>query len=253
MSDTAIRLGVDTLSAGLSAAFVAPAIFMIDRSIMEATSGKAKSIAHSLRGSMTSLASRPIAFITSVPCLLLYSVYFATYTTANMYDTLSTLDSPETAWSQQTTSMGKFLSTTAVNLSVCVFKDMKFTKLYGVGAPRQMPISSLMLFAGRDSLTIFASFNIPPLLAPVLGLNLAQILTPCTMQFLSTPLHLLGLDLYNRKHQTIKSRIDTVGANYWRSSFARICRILPAFGIAGVLNREIRTNSTDYIQRKLHK
>ncbi|CCG80952.1 Uncharacterized membrane protein C365.16 [Taphrina deformans PYCC 5710] len=241
MSDLLTRLCVDVCSAGISAAAISPVIFVIDKSIMEATSGKANSIKASIKASTTSFLTKPRAFLSSVPFLLLYSVYTATYCTANIVDTVSHIDAKDAqSWARQTTGYGKFLATTTVNLSACVYKDMRYAKFYGVGAPRKMPLASLMLFSARDSLTVFASFNIPVLLAPMLGLNVAQILTPCAMQFISTPLHLLGLDIYNRTGQTMQNRLVTVRAGYWRSSFARICRILPAFGVGGVLNRNLR-------------
>lgn len=248
MTDLILRFGTDVCSAGLSAAAIAPFIFIVDKSIMEATSGKAKSITASIKSSARSLVHQPLGFFGSVPFLLLYSVYSATYCTANFVDTASNLGSTDVeTWSRQTTGFGKFLATTAVNLTASVYKDMRYAKFYGMGAPRQMPVASLALFSARDSLTVFASFNVPALLAPTFGLNAAQIITPCAMQFVSTPLHLLGLDIYNRSDQSAQSRLRTVGARYWRSSMARICRILPAFGVGGVLNREIRERGMKYV------
>ena len=68
----------------------------------------------------------------------------------------------------------------------------------------------------RDSLTIFASFNVPPLLAPYIPShmlpefmqsihkqNIAQFVAPAAIQFISTPMHLLGLDIYNRSGVTL--------------------------------------------------
>lgn len=249
--DLCTRLGIDALSSGLSAAAISPIIFMIDKSIMEATSGKSRSISHSIGKSARQLITTPLSFLGSVPFLLLYSVYFATYTTANAFDTISSRSSDTlSAWSTQTNGFGKFLATTAVNLSACVYKDMRYAKLYGSGQPRRTPSSTIMMFALRDSLTVFASFNVPSLIAPhYMPLNTAQLITPCIMQFVSTPLHLLGLDLYNRPKTTMSSRLSTVAGGYWKSSFARIGRILPAFGVGGVLNRELRQRGMGVLHR----
>lgn len=239
MPEIASRLLVDAVSAACASAGISPIIFAIDKSIMEAASGKSTSIVHSLRHSGTQLLKSPVAFFTSLPFILLYSVYFSTYMTANVYDTLSNIRAKD--WAEQSSDFGKFLATTSVNLSSCVYKDFHYAKLFGTGPPRKMPGISLLLFAARDSLTVFASFNVPPLVAPFVGLNLAQLATPCAMQLLSTPMHLMGLDVYNRSKVGLRDRLGVVRGGYVKSTVARICRILPAFGIAGIVNRDVRT------------
>lgn len=245
MSDLGMRLVIDAASAGLTSAAISPVIFMIDKSIMESASGRADSIMHSIRRTTLSLIRHPITFFSSLPFVLLYSVYFATYMSANTYDTLA---SKSGNWSNQHNTFGKFLTTTSVNLTSCVYKDFRYAKLFGTGLPRKMPVSSIILFSARDSLTVFASFNVPPLLAPAIGLNVAQLITPCAMQLLSTPMHLLGLDVYNRNKATFKDRLNTVQQGYLRSTAARICRILPAFGFAGIINRTTRQKGMTLIR-----
>lgn len=250
MEELSARLGVDVFSAAVSSAAISPLIFMIDKSIMEYASGRTTSIKQSLRSSASMALRTPISFVSSVPFLLLYSVYFSTYATANVFDTLSSRKaSTQLAWNHQTNSFGKFVATTVVNLGTCVYKDQSFARRYGVGVQKRMPLATLMLFAARDSLTVLASFNIPPLLAPAIGLNAAQILTPCAMQFISTPMHLFALDLFNREREPLKSRIEFVKRGYLRSTFARVGRILPAFGVGGVLNREVRSASMLSLKR----
>lgn len=115
-------------------------------------------------------------------------------------------------------------------------KDRSFARMFGTGAPRAVPIPTFALFAARDALTIFFSFNIPPLLAPYMPQNTlmrpeswAQFLAPTSCQLLSTPLHLLGLDLYNRGEKVgVRARWQKIKTNYLPSVAARMCRILPA-------------------------
>lgn len=73
-----------------------------------------------------------------------------------------------------------------------------------------MPAASLVLFVARDGLTILATFNLPQLVAPSLPeyvdtfasrLSVAQFVLPAIMQVIATPLHLMGLDMYNRSGQ----------------------------------------------------
>ena len=103
-------------------------------------------------------------------------------------------------------------------------------------------------------MTIFASFNLPPLIAPVLPgfssevekhvsrTSVAQFLAPAGMQLLSTPLHLMGLDLYNRPRGQVgwRDRAKVVRRDWLGCSFARMGRIVPAFGVGGVVNTEVR-------------
>ena len=145
-------------------------------------------------------------------------------------------------------------------MSLCLYKDSQFAKMFGPPpslagtAARSVPSVSYVLFALRDSLTIFASFNLPPLIAPILPLSeevekqvsrasVAQFLAPAGIQLFSTPLHLLGLDLYNRpmgNGTPWTSRMAKVSRDWFGSSLARMGRIVPAFGVGGVVNAGVR-------------
>lgn len=75
------------------------------------------------------------------------------------------------------------------------------------------------------------------------GQTIAQFLAPATVQIFSTPMHLLGLDLYNRgKGVTWGERWGIVKKNWAVSAAARMCRIVPAFGVGGVVNLKVRRN-----------
>ena len=162
----------------------------------------------------------------------------------------------------------KFAATSAVNMSLCVYKDSYFAKVFNgaTSAPStaaKIPKLSYALFAARDSLTIFASFNLPPLIAPQLAHlppalkkqfsrilsteagrnNTAQFLAPAAMQLFSTPVHLLGLDLFNRQGRLgFAERFARVTRDWGVSAFARMGRIVPAFGVGGVVNGNVRRN-----------
>lgn len=73
----------------------------------------------------------------------------------------------------------------------------------------------------------------------------AQFITPAAVQLLSTPLHLLGLDLYNRSGVGVggpDGRAARVLRDWAKSAAARMCRIIPAFGVGGVVNTKVRKN-----------
>lgn len=232
------------------------------RSIMENASGR-ESLGASLRSSFRQLLFRPHSVLLSKPFALIFMLYGGTYLTANALDTtMSTVhDRPPT---DVTSGTGKFFASSAANIGLCIYKDNVFVRLFGPpGAlPRSVPFTSLALFAVRDCMTIFASFNVPPLLGPVLtrhlgdevqkfatGQTLAQFAAPAAVQLVSTPVHLLGLDMYNRPAAAAggrgpkwSERWDIVRKNWGISVVARVCRIVPAFGVGGVVNVKVRRN-----------
>jgi hypothetical protein len=221
----------------------------------------------SLRTSALTLLLRPTTFLTSRPFGLISLVYFTTYVTANTTDTLTSTLNARSA-SHTTAGASKFVATSAANMSLCLYKDSQFTRIFGPLNPpaatpvaalaqRSIPLASYALFALRDSLTVFASFNLPPRLAPLVPLSaevekqvcsratVAQLLAPAGAQVFSTPLHLLGLDLYNRPRVgmgTLEglSRWRKVARDWGGSCLARMARVIPAFGVGGVVNSKVR-------------
>lgn len=185
-------------------------------------------------------------------------VYGGTYLTANTLDTVTSTvqNKPATLVTSGTT---KFAMSSGANAGLSVVKDQMYVKLFGPsGPPRPVPLPSYGLFLLRDCMTIFASFNIPPLLGPVLtqkmseewqkkvsGQTIAQFAAPAMVQFISTPIHLLGLDLYNRPASegvTRQQRWEAIKKNWNVSSWARVCRIVPAFGFGGTVNYKVRSS-----------
>ncbi|KAF1843586.1 uncharacterized protein K460DRAFT_407929 [Cucurbitaria berberidis CBS 394.84] len=257
-SKLGLRVGVDALSAGAAGILVAPIITMIDKGIIENASGR-NTLGDSLKKSALELLARPHRFMASKPFVLIFSLYFGTYFTANTIDTASATLHPTTSTpSTITAGTPKFLATSTANLALCLYKDNQFTRLFAApgSTPRPVPLPTFALFTIRDCLTIFASFNLPPLLAPTLeqqmsyevqkwvgAASVAQFVTPAAVQLVSTPLHLLGLDLYNRPGVAMmgqEGRVGKVVRDWAKSAAARICRIVPAFGVGGVVNMKVR-------------
>ncbi|KAI9817941.1 MAG: hypothetical protein M1832_004561 [Thelocarpon impressellum] len=249
-----LRLASDAGAAALAAVLVAPLITIIDRGIIENASRR-DTLAGSVRASLREMLLRPHRFFLSRPFGLVSMLYFGTYATANVLDTTAATldDAPPTT---TTTGPAKFLATSSVNLTLCLYKDTQFARLFGPlnSLPRPLAPATYAAFALRDCLTVFASFNVPPLLAARLPLSdafdaavlsrasAAQLLAPAAMQVLSTPLHLLGLDLYNRPARDVawSDRARRIGRDWAKSCVARVCRIVPAFGVGGVVNLKVR-------------
>ncbi|ETN47234.1 uncharacterized protein HMPREF1541_01426 [Cyphellophora europaea CBS 101466] len=256
------RLGADAASAASASILVAPVICVIDRSIVE-KAAKGTSFIQCLKRSITPAILRPHAFLASKPFALIFTLYFSTYLAANGMDTVSSTMKNKSA-TAVSSGGSKFVATSAVNMSLCVYKDSQFARMFG--KPSSSPASTIprlsyALFAARDSMTIFASFNLPSVIAPKLAelprmvrqrfsrilssesgrLNTAQFVAPAAMQVLSTPIHLLGLDLYNRQGQLgLGERFARVARDWGVSTLARMGRIVPAFGVGGVVNAKVR-------------
>jgi len=223
---------------------------------MQNASGQA-TLKDSIKESFKAFLLRPHSLIFSKPFALLCMVYGGTYLTANTLDTITSTVQNRPATHVTSGSM-KFAASSTANIGLCLFKDQAFARLFGPGGPpRAVPLPSYALFTLRDCLTIFASFNLPPLLGPTLskalpaqleksmsGQTIAQFVAPAAVQLVSTPMHLLGLDMYNRngKGVTWAQRWEIVRKNWGVSAAARICRIVPAFGVGGVVNLKMRQN-----------
>ncbi|KAJ3328205.1 hypothetical protein HDU93_001567 [Gonapodya sp. JEL0774] len=106
-------------------------------------------------------------------------------------------------------------------------------------------------------------------LAPATSLTLAQLVLPCSIQLVSTPVHLAALDYYNHPSSpspssssspsasasgsgsgtTIRDRTSRVAREYGKSVLARMGRVLPAYGIGGVMNGWVREQGRDLVGR----
>ncbi|KAF9892216.1 hypothetical protein FE257_001992 [Aspergillus nanangensis] len=287
----AMRFGVDIASAAAAGALTCPVITVIDRAIIE-KAAKGVSIRQTITSGFRSMITHPAGFFLSTPFLLIYTLYTSTYLTANAIDTVtSTLKNQP--FSTVFPGTAKFITTTTVNMGICVYKDARFAKLFGakptpapstsatsnshtpIQPPQQetppaschpsgtakVPRISYALFCLRDSITIFASFNIPPMIAPSIpdyvaatpGMKaaLAQFSCPALMQFASTPMHLLGLDLYNRQPPGglgWRERVGRIARDYVPSCFARMGKIVPAYGVGGVANVRLRETMMKYLE-----
>ncbi|KAL8448789.1 hypothetical protein Emed_003497 [Eimeria media] len=65
---------------------------------------------------------------------------------------------------------------------------------------------------------------------------LAHLVSPLLVQFVSTPLHLLSLNIYNKPTGLASQRLQWIASAYLPAVCARAARIVPAFGIGGFVN-----------------
>jgi hypothetical protein len=193
-SPLAMRMGVESLAAIVSAVCVSPAVSIVDKAIVSNASGR-EALLPCLINGVKAFLSNPIYFLKQPSFLLIWGVYGGTYTVANNIEALCERN-------QQKPMYPKFIGSSCANITLSVLKDKAFARMFGVGDTRPLPLRSYFLFGARDSMTILASFTLPPLIANKLveshhwnrttADTFAQLVTPVSMQILSTPLRKLS-------------------------------------------------------------
>lgn len=247
-----IHYGLECLAGIMSGLAVAPAISIIDKAIVSNASGKEK-LVFSIKNSLKAMFKRPVNFLRQPAFLLVWTVYGGTYITANTIELFCER-------SEKSEIIPKFIGSFIANSSLSLLKDKMFAQMFGVGSSRPFPPIGYAMFVTRDGLTIFASFTLPKPIGKTIhehsslgeqtSENIAQLIVPCMMQVISTPLHLYALDRYNRPEPNItySDRFARIRQEYVKTVLARIARILPAFGIGGVINKYLRRSGRKYLQ-----
>lgn len=216
----------------------------------------------------------PRLFFAAKPFFYVWTLYAATYTTANSVETVAKAFTAKA--DQVLVSSITFLSTCIVNVPLGVWKDVQFVQLYGrptaannvataslsaktAATATQKPpaqhakvprtVGATFLF--RDAITIFGSINLPPMLSPLLSdsyfaspamkIAALQLSVPVLSQVVATPVHLLALDLYNNPHKEgSASRVSRMKRSLASTTAMRCSRIIPAFGVGLVVNARLR-------------
>ncbi|TPX36498.1 hypothetical protein SmJEL517_g01334 [Synchytrium microbalum] len=236
-------LGLEWSAAIVTGALVAPAVTVIDKAIIANASGVKKLWPGLVEGFSTMLF-KPLYFVRQPSFLFIWVAYAGTYVTANTIEGLYKRGSKDYA-------IPKFLGTSVSNITLTVMKDQAFTKWFGAVSPKPLPLTSYVLFASRDALTIGSSFTLPgpvsrQLQATFPGLEAAkadfwsQLLLPCAVQMISSPWHLLGLDLYNNPGNSVAQRVAFIKREYVGTSLGRMARMFPAYGLGGNFNMYLR-------------
>lgn len=231
------------VTVAIAASFaVSPMVSIIDKAIVQYAAGSAASLPVAILASGSLAFTNLLGFLAKPEFLIVWGVYLLTYVAANciasVCEKLGVND-----------EMPKFIGVSFVNIAACVSKDAVFARMFGTGPARQVPALTFALFCLRDSLTVLASFTLPSRVATLLQARgfkretcdtASQLVCPMGVQILSTPVHLLGLSLYNSPGASASSRATEITAKYAQALTARMLRILPAFGIGGILNTNLR-------------
>lgn len=216
--------------------------------VIEAALGR-RTVAKAARSAATDLALSPHRYVRSKPFLAMLALYSGTYMTVNIVDTTATKLQAD-AFTSTWTKLG---TVSTVNMALSLYKDNQFAKaISGNLVARAMPARSYVPFVIRDGITIFASFNLPPVLAcqlperwenAVARLSIAQLIAPAASQIVATPLHLLGLDLYYRQGRlSIRERILATRRGCVSGSLARMIRVIPGLSFGNVINTKLNSS-----------
>ncbi|EWZ02732.1 hypothetical protein FOYG_01956 [Fusarium oxysporum NRRL 32931] len=159
-----------------------------------------------------------------------------------------------------TISSLSFIPISLVNVPLGIWKDLKLAQIYSAQPTecakvrqvvKRVSRASMTAFLIRDSATMFGSFTLPTLLASAVPdsvfasphgkIMATQTAVPILSQIVSTPVHLLGLDYYNRNSgATVVERLSRIRADIMPATVVRCVRVLPTFGFGCLLNRELR-------------
>ncbi|EWM23584.1 hypothetical protein Naga_100266g4 [Nannochloropsis gaditana] len=141
------------------------------------------------------------------------------------------------------------VTTSLVNIVGVSLKDRAFARMMKKSAS-SFPLSSYLLFGIRDGMTVTSTFVLKNTVRDHLVEDLsfrpryadiaASFAVPMLAQIPFTPLHILAMDLYVRKDATWLSRLQEIKSGYRNVLLGRVMRIVPAFGVGGVVNDMVK-------------
>jgi hypothetical protein len=233
-----------------------------------------RSLLSLLKADILNPLRQPRSFFGSKPLLVIWTLYAATYSTANLTETLAN------HWTQRADQVFvgsvTFLSTCLVNVPLGVWKDVRFVQMFAKPTtssttintptkanvqPCRRPTTTIRpvrfpkivgaTFLFRDAITIFGSMNLPPIVYasmpdstfanPMLKMAALQLSVPFLSQVVATPMHLLGLYMYSHPQDNSQMRMSRVRRNLGPNTLVRCARIIPAFGVGCIANTGIRS------------
>jgi hypothetical protein len=268
--------------------FVAPFLTIVDKAIVQSASGRQTLLKSSLE-SIQGMARNPINYLKSPTFLFMWAAYASTYSTANSLKTIvehreyaqATQQEEKRrkgaaafpkATNENNAMYGKmtiFLGTTFVNSGTSLLKDRKYAQMFGSASVKtNIPRITYALWISRDFMVVGSSFILPDILSCRLAeefgmdkndaLRISQLALPVATQFVAGPLHFLGIDFYNRNLLTktwmeaFVDRTRSLAKGFVPLVSARIARIIPGYGVGGVLNTHFRDSwRENLIQREV--
>lgn len=220
-----------------SSLIISPIMSIIDISIIKSQLHKEK-IGKSITDNITFYSTNKQKFIR--PVSVMNIVYSSTYCTANLTELYCKKHGIDY-------KIPTLITTSFANIVTISYKDMVYSKLLNKHLVT-FPFRSNILLATRDMMTINAAFiwkkDLINYLDKYMMHNksefIASILLPIAIQFFSTPIHILAIDMYEKPHASVMERCKNIQACYRSILFGRIIRTIPAFGVGGFINDMLR-------------
>ena len=242
-ADAAVAVGAGCIAA----ASVSPFLMCVDRAVTAAAAGQTSSVWRGVVDNVSEFVRKPGAALRQPALWMVCGVYAGTYAAANLSDVVG-----ERAHAYvNSKAAGKFTATTGANMLGGIAKDAAFARMFGApvtnGAALVVPFASYGLFAARDCLTIGGAFFLPSALSNALVASgtskdesaaaaVAQLVSPPLAQVVCTPMHLLALNMVNAPVATMAQRTAALKVSTPAALLARSLRMLPAYGVGGLLN-----------------
>ena len=240
---------------------VAPFLMCVDRGVVAAAAGNAPggSLFRAIGANAAEFVTKPKVAFGQPAVWIVAAVYGGTYFAKNFADVLI-----ERRGLSESRAAGtaKFCATTATNMGGSILKDAAFARWFGAAAaaaaaPAVIPKASYALFAARDCLTISGAFVVPDAMRAALHARagvaeaaagvVSQLVSPPLMQVICTPLHLLALNLVNAPTASAAARVAALRASTPAALLARSLRMLPAYGVGGLLNAAVTARGRDAV------
>ena len=240
---------------------VAPFLMCVDRGVVAAAAGNAPggSLFRAIGAVAGEFVTKPKVAFGQPAVWIVAAVYGGTYFAKNFADVLI-----ERRGLSESRAAGtaKFCATTATNMGGSILKDAAFARWFGAAAaaaaaPAVIPKASYALFAARDCLTISGAFVVPDAMRAALHTRagvaesaagvVSQLVSPPLMQVVCTPLHLLALNLVNVPAASAAARVAALRASTPAALLARSLRMLPAYGVGGLLNAVVTAKGRDVV------
>ncbi len=175
-------------------------------------------------------------------------------------------DDDQKANLRNSSTVGTMAVTTAVNSATSMMKDKFYASQFNgaVNKNLKLPLISFGMWGIRDCTTIASSFILPNHVGDMLhtysdldrgtAKTLSQIVCPVVAQFVAAPVHILGLDFFNRPLTNLSmsaafvERMRFQYNNFVSILTVRIARVAPAYGLGGVGNNYLRDSFREYVE-----
>jgi hypothetical protein len=235
------RIGLGCTAAALVSVPLSMGVTIFDRSVIRKVNGSAPNLFAAVTEGFKTAGRAPISTFLKTDNRVVFGVYACTYMSKNSMEATSNYYSWNPFWPV-------LMGTTVVNTTLGILKDKYLAKAFGSGEVN-FPKSSLAFFTARDLVIVGASFNGPTYVAPVIqektGMTqdnsemLAQLVCPGAAQIFATPLHILGLDMYNRPNLTFNERISGLLRRTLDPLAVRMCRQIYVFGVGSIAVKKV--------------